>query len=273
VSFTDRFVDVNGLRLHYCEWGPISAPPVLLLHGGSAHSHWWESFADAIADGYHVIALDLRGHGDSSHADPPAYRISDYVSDLAALVDQLQLPRLHLIGHSLGAMVAGAFAPARIGRLLSLTLVDAQLHFSAAGVRYLQRLARFPQLSYPDLATAVRRFRVLPTQTSAARAVIERMGAWGFRESEGRWVLKFDRASLGQLEPVDLLPALAQVCLPICVVRGEHSTVLTRERAEVIQAHLPQARLIEIPDAHHHVMLDNLPAFAGQTRAFLDGLQ
>ncbi|MBI3782171.1 MAG: alpha/beta hydrolase [Deltaproteobacteria bacterium] len=274
MCFRDHFVDLNRLRLHYCQWGAIDAPPVLLLHGGSAHAHWWDLFAGAVADRYRVIALDLRGHGDSAYADPPAYRIADYASDVEALVDHLGVPGFHLIGHSLGAMIAGAFAVARRECLLSLTLVDAQMRFTAAGVRYLQRLARFPRLTYPDRETAVHRFRVLPTQTSATRDVIEQMGTWALREnSNGRWVLKFDRAALGQLEPVDLLPALAALDVPMCLVRGQHSTVLTHERVSAILTQLPQARLVEIADAHHHVMLDNPTAFTRAVGAFIDAVK
>ena len=267
----DNFIELKGIRLHYCAWGPADGAPVVLLHGGSAHAHWWELFAESIGDRYRAIAFELRGHGDSAHAQPPVYRLSDYAGDIAAAVAQMRLPAFHLIGHSLGAMIAGVFAVSNPQALSSLTLIDSQMRFSAAAVRYLQRLSRFPHLVYRDQATAIRRFRVLPTETNASRAVIERMGSKAFhQDGDGRWVLKFDRASLAQLEPIDLVPSLAHLDLPICIVRGELSSVLTHEHAKALQDRLPRARLLEIENAHHHVMLDNPSAFGVAMRTFLD---
>lgn len=66
----DRFATVNGLRLHYLDWGSRGKPALVLLHGGSAYAQWWDFFAPAFADDFHVIAPDWRGHGDSQHAEP-----------------------------------------------------------------------------------------------------------------------------------------------------------------------------------------------------------
>jgi pimeloyl-ACP methyl ester carboxylesterase len=87
---------------------------------------------------------------------------------------------------------------------------------------------------------------------------------------DGRWTLRFDRASLSYPEPHDWLSTLQQLSCPILLVRGAHSTLLPHDKFGALLAALPHAEGIEIADAHHHVMLDNPPAFARAVRAFLD---
>src|SRR5690242_18246489 len=95
----EQTVRVNGLRLHVVTWGARARPPVVLLHGGSAHARWWDFVAERLAERYHHIAPDLRGHGDSEHADPPRYGIDEYVHDLEALVRALGVGPFGLVGH------------------------------------------------------------------------------------------------------------------------------------------------------------------------------
>jgi pimeloyl-ACP methyl ester carboxylesterase len=269
VDWRSEHLRIGDMQLHLLQGGVASGALLVFVHGGSAHGRWWDYVAPLLAARFRLLSVDLRGHGDSRHVVPAAYRIADYVGDLAALARHLQTP-FHLIGHSLGGMVAGAFAVAHRQHLRSLVVVDAQLRFSAASVRYLQRLASLPQLAYPDLATAVARYRVLPTQTNAPRPVIEHMAQHAFvRRDNGSWVLKFDRATLSQLEATDLVPSLQLLRVPMLLVRGAHSTVVSHERLAALRDLLPQMRTAEIADAHHHVMLDNPVGLAAALAAFL----
>lgn len=271
VSWRVQFVDLGSVRLHVLAAGAPTAEAVLLLHGGSAHAHWWDAAVVRLAQRFHVLAMDLRGHGDSSHVVPPAYRWDDYVSDLESLIGRLQLPRLHLIGHSLGGTIAAAYAIRNAGRLSSLTIVDAQVRFSSASVRYLRRLALLPTPTYTDRETALDRFRLLPTQTNADPALLRRMAQHAYhQQADGSWVLKFDRATLMQVEPLDLRPDLATLGIPLLLVRGEHSTVVSHERLLSLRESLPAAEMAEVAGAHHHVMLDNPSGFASAVGAFLD---
>jgi pimeloyl-ACP methyl ester carboxylesterase len=274
VSARDRFVSINGLRLHVLEWDAAASSTVLLLHGGSAHAHWWDLFAEAIADRYRVLALDLRGHGDSEHAIPAAYRLADYAADLAALIEHLGLERVHLIGHSLGAMVATLYAGEHRSRVRSLAVVDSSLRISPAGVRYMVRLRNFPQPIYRDRERAIHRFRLLPTQTLASPAILAQVAAHALRAlPDGTWTLKFDRESLAHTEPRDLTPILHRLTYPLLFVRGAHSTLLSSAGMSRLLHAAPRGRAVEIPAAHHHVMLDNPSAFAAALRDFLDACE
>jgi esterase len=107
---TERFATVNGLRLHYLEWGDSAKPPMILLHGIARHAHTFDHIAPAFARDHHVIALDMRGHGDSAWSPEGAYLVQDYVKDLEALAAQLRLRGLTLLGNSTGGRVVQVFA-------------------------------------------------------------------------------------------------------------------------------------------------------------------
>jgi pimeloyl-ACP methyl ester carboxylesterase len=111
------------LRLHYLDWGHEDAPPLLLIHGNRDHAHNWDWMADRLADQYHVLAPDLRGHGDSQWGVGSAYAISEFVYDIAQLVRQTRTAPVRIVAHSLGGNVAlqyaGAF-PSEVLRLVSI---------------------------------------------------------------------------------------------------------------------------------------------------------
>src|SRR5579871_6235066 len=101
-SATDRYAVVNGLRLHYLEWGEPTAPPIVMLHGLRSAAPTWAAVAAPLCARYRVLALDQRGRGESEWAADRNYRRDAYVADLAELVDQLGLERFILMGHSMG---------------------------------------------------------------------------------------------------------------------------------------------------------------------------
>ncbi|MBP6112376.1 MAG: alpha/beta hydrolase, partial [Sphingobium sp.] len=94
------------LRLHYVDWGNPEAPPLLLLHGGRDHCRNWDWIAQALCDKWHVIAPDLRGHGDSAHSPDGRYTMEAFVYDLAQLIHQQGLAPLNIVAHSLGGNIA-----------------------------------------------------------------------------------------------------------------------------------------------------------------------
>jgi len=86
-GYQDKFITVNGLRLHYLDWGANGKPPFLMLHGISRVAHQFDHLAPHFKDDYHVIAIDMRGHGDSAWSPGGAYLVEDYVKDLEAFVE------------------------------------------------------------------------------------------------------------------------------------------------------------------------------------------
>ena len=94
------------LRLHYVDWGNENAPALLLIHGGRDHCRNWDWVAEKLSDRYHIIAPDLRGHGDSEWATGGSYNEINYVYDIAQLVLQKHMAPVTIIAHSLGGSIA-----------------------------------------------------------------------------------------------------------------------------------------------------------------------
>ena len=114
-----RLVQANGIRLAYRESGPISAPPLLLLHALGENSADWDQVAATLTDSWHVYALDLRGHGRSDW--PGTYTLALLRDDVLAFLDALKLPQVTVIGHSMGGAAAYLVAmrqPERVRRLV-----------------------------------------------------------------------------------------------------------------------------------------------------------
>jgi pimeloyl-ACP methyl ester carboxylesterase len=123
-AYEDGWLEVDGLRLHYTEWGKATAPPVLMLHGLNVQCHTWDPIAAKLADEFHVFAMDLRGHGDSDWARA-GYRVRQMAHDVHGLIEGLGVGPVHLVGHSQGVRVAIAVAGERPETITSLALSDA----------------------------------------------------------------------------------------------------------------------------------------------------
>jgi pimeloyl-ACP methyl ester carboxylesterase len=111
------------LRLHYVDWGNPGKPPLVLIHGGRDHCRNWDWTAAALRDGWHVIAPDLRGHGDSQWSPDGSYTMAGYIYDLAQLIHQQRLAPLTIIAHSLGGNIALRYAgiyPESVLRLVAI---------------------------------------------------------------------------------------------------------------------------------------------------------
>src|SRR5258708_436751 len=127
IAMTPHFQEVNGIRLHYVTWGKFTRPEraVVLVHGLSFSHQEWSEFGPTLAEqGWYAIVPDLRGRGQSDKP-PHGYGIPYHVNDLLALCDALSLPRVQLIGHSLGAQIGYFLAAIHPRRLLRLVLGDA----------------------------------------------------------------------------------------------------------------------------------------------------
>ncbi len=109
VTYSDHEVQVNGLKLHYQEWGEPSSPAVLMLHGFGVSGHMFDEFAARASDSYHLIALDQRGHGDSDWSELGDYSRAAFISDVEGFVKELGLERFVLMGHSMGGLNSAAY--------------------------------------------------------------------------------------------------------------------------------------------------------------------
>jgi pimeloyl-ACP methyl ester carboxylesterase len=123
VGPASSFYVSQRLKLHFADWGNEDGPPLLLVHGGKDHARSWDWVARVLRKDYHVIAPDLRGHGDSAWAIGGQYTLPEYALDLAQLIDTLGLAPVRIVAHSMGAAVsllyAGVF-PEKVSRLVAV---------------------------------------------------------------------------------------------------------------------------------------------------------
>ncbi len=269
---TSRHIEIDGQTLHVLEWQrPQSAATILCIHGGCANAHWWCHSAALLHSRYRVVAVDLRGHGESARLADGNYTLDGHRDDIVRLVDALAIDRLVLVGHSFGGFVSTAALPLLADRLTALVLVDTRGHIRKRAARYLHVLTRFPHSTYASRAEAIANFQLLPRETAAAAEVIEHAARHSIRQTEaGTWTLAFDRRALGAAVERNFDRELGAVRVPALVVRGELSTALSSTAAARLAKEIPGATTAEIADAHHHVMLDRPRPFAESILAFLD---
>jgi pimeloyl-ACP methyl ester carboxylesterase len=267
-----RTFAVNGLGLHALEWGEPGRPALCFLHGGSAHSHWFDAVVPAFTGRYHVISLDQRGHGESQWAAPPAYATEDFVSDLKGVADALGWERMALVGHSMGGHNSMAFAAWHPHRLWALCVVDSRPGIPRERLAALHRRGHRGPRPHPSLDVALRNFRLLPPDTTADAALLDHLGRQGIVQRDGRFLYRFDPACSGRRRPADGWPLLQAIKAPTLLVRGEHSPVLPTAMAHEMQRLIPGARFAEIPGAYHHLVLDAPGAFSRALDRFLSGV-
>ncbi len=118
------FIAIQGSRRHVASWGDPSAPTVMLVHGRLDHARNWDWVANHLCDRFHVVAPDLRGHGDSDWTGPASYAVANHILDMADIARALDLSDIRLVGHSLGGQLALRFAATYADQVRSLCVIE-----------------------------------------------------------------------------------------------------------------------------------------------------
>jgi pimeloyl-ACP methyl ester carboxylesterase len=255
---TEKTLTVNGLRLHYLEWGRPDAPPVVCVHGYTSSAQAFNAFARRLQDRYRLIAPDVRGHGESAWSPAGAYEYADQAGDLAAFVDRLELQRFTLIGTSMGGIIAMAYIAAHGGRLNGLVINDIGPDAEAGTQRITQTVGARPD-SFASLDEALAYRRTISPITAARPAEDQRELALGVlkQRADGRWEWKMDPAYVTQrvrrgapARPA-AWPNLGALQCPTLVVWGTDSDVLLEAQARRMAETLPRGELVAVPDVGH----------------------
>ena len=192
----------QGLRLHFTDWGNPSAPPLILVHGGLDHSRSWDHLAQALRETFHVVAPDLRGHGESDWASGSSYSLADHVYDLACLVKSAGFDKVTIVGHSMGGMVSMTYAGAFPEKVSRLVVLDGVTNFPARTIKPvdvriaewvgdLDRLAQRKIHRYPSVADGAE--RVLARNPRLTREQAVHLATHGLKRNEdGTYSWKFD---------------------------------------------------------------------------------
>ena len=263
-----RTFDVNGLALHALEW-PGPRPGLLFLHGGSAHAHWFDHVIPALVGRFHIVSLDQRGHGESAWPSPPSYRTEDFASDIDGVRTALGWESFVSIGHSMGGPNTLAYAAWYPDPLSRFVILDSRPAIPKERLAMLRQRGHRALRPHPTAEAAVATFRLVPRETVADPALLAHLARVGIVERAGGWVYRFDPSSNHRREPVETWDLLSRVRAPALIVRAELSPVLPPPQAEQLIAGLPQAELVEIPGAYHHVTLDAPEAVVKALEPFL----
>ena len=270
----DQLVMLNGLRFHYREWGQDGAPPLVLLHGFSAHSRLWDPFARAMAGHYHLFALDQRGHGESAWAD--AYSADLMIADLVAFVRALRLDRFTLIGHSMGGRNAYGYAAQHQATLDRLVLVDIGPEMPAgASDRFRQNVVQSKDIfDTPEEAfAAVRAANPFPPDDVLRARTFSGL----MLREDGRWTFRYDKALRDParfrmaFDPAENWALLRGIATPTLLVRGAESDLLDPGIARRVALEMPDCTLVTVPAAGHPVPLDNPQGFIDAVKPWLLG--
>lgn len=267
-----RTLRVNGVTLHYLEWGDERRPPLVLLHPAPLNAHVWDRFGAAMAANFHVVAPEARGFGDSGWSE--RYDDDLFLDDLDALLKALRLERPILVGNSMGGTLAYSYAGMHPDRVERLILVDTGPGEppSNRGSGGAAPPAGPPPLPLGPFGSSEDAAARVPLIMGAAfgRAMVQHNLK---RTPDGQWMWKFDPNVLaaGARSMVDprKWPRWRAVRCPTLVLRGERSPAWSQQAAERVVAANSNASLVTIPGAGHFVPIEAPDAFEAAVRRWL----
>jgi esterase len=267
---TAERVTVNGLQLRYLDWGNSEKPALVCVHGYTGSAEAFNGFARHFRDRFHIVALDVRGHGESAWSEAGSYGYTDQASDLAAFVDRLGLGQYVLVGTSMGGIIAMTYAMQHGASLRALVLNDIGPQAESGTQRITQTVGARPDefatldeaLEYRRSVSPIVAGRALDDQRELALGVL-RQGVGG------KWGWKMDPAYIRQRvergAPVrpDLWPTLSALACPTLVVWGTASDVLSEAQARRMVSTLPRGELLAIEGVGHAPSLVEPASLAG----------
>jgi pimeloyl-ACP methyl ester carboxylesterase len=283
----DKFIDAQGLSLHYLEWGEPVGEPLVLVHGFLDQAHSWSPFVAALQElikqPLWIIAPDCRGHGDSGWVGAGGYyHFPDYVLDLDRIVQGLGIKTMKLIGHSMGGTISflytGSF-PQRVARLVLIEGIGPpSMAFSDAPARMEKWIAEVNQRGrkhfrqYSSVAAGAEQLRQTNLRLDAELAL--HLARSGMKQSSaGKWVWKFDplhRTTAPQpFYAAQAIEFLRRIACPVLIVDGAESHQIRRHDSKQRLEEIRDRKQVVIENAGHMVHQDNPKALAEAVARFL----
>lgn len=283
VQPADHWVKLNGINFHYLDWGNEHLPHVVLLHGGSLTAHTWDMAALLLRDGYHLVALDQRGHGDTDWTpeDQLGQDNNDLMlEDTRQFIEHLGYDHLTLVGMSMGGMNTIRYAARHPERLDAVGIVDIAPETMREGLIEMEafREATETLSSFDDFLNRAMHF--MPHRPpdhlrySLTHSLKQTSEGWTWKQDHrprpGMEGLSDEQHRQANAERAEELWAdVKAIRQPTLLFKGENSKILALDIAEQTVAAMPNARLVVIPRATHNVHSDNPGDFARELDAFL----
>lgn len=281
-AYADRFITLNGCRHHYQDWGNAAAPPLLMVHGLTQHSHTFDAAAGRLRERFHVMALDVRGRGESDWAPSESYGYDTYAADVAALLDALELPAAHYLGTSMGGLIAMTLATLAPQRFLSLALNDIGPQLGRKGLQLLSNNFK----DHPDRFDSFddyldqRQIPSFPWLAERPREPLLKAARWTLKpDGDGKLMLRYDpqvtagvggNARLEKFEQM-LWKGFGNLKCPLLLIRGAESMLLEESTVEDMRTMQPGMQLVQVPGVGHAPGLDEAEASAALNAFFAPG--
>lgn len=262
---------VSGARIAYRAWGEAGSPGVVLVHGGMAHSRWWDHIGPQLASGRRVVALDMSGHGDSDHRK--IYSLDHWADEVLGAAEHggISGPPV-LVGHSMGGIVSFVASALHGDRLTGVVILDSPIRDMTPEeieMRTKTVANAGPPKVYPSVDAAVARFRLVPPQDEAEPFIFDHIARTSLKEVDGGWSWKFDNLRMGR-EARRSLEALHQGC-PLTYYRCENGIIREPLLSQIREQLGSDATMVELPVAGHHPMFDQPLALVTAIRTVLAG--
>ncbi len=280
---TSHYFYSQRLKLHYVDWGNGGKPLMIMVHGGRDHCRNWDWAALEFRKHFHVIAPDLRGHGDSDWAVGSPYAMIDYVVDLAQLISAIGKRPLTLVGHSLGGAIVlqytGVF-PEMVKQVVAIEGLGPPPAMISQAPAYermhnwvgaMQSLARRKVREYDSIEEALARMRTENPHLTPEQA--RHLTIHGTRRNEnGTYSWKFDNyvraTSPYQFNLKDAEEIWSRIECPTLLVRGSESWTMDWEKYDRLRA-FHNAELVTVQNAGHWVHHDRLEQTLSAINGFL----
>jgi pimeloyl-ACP methyl ester carboxylesterase len=256
---------VDDCAIHYLFWPAEAASAInrglLFVHGGGAHANWWSFIAPYFTRSFKVAAIDLSGMGDRA-------------AEMRAVIADAGLGQhAFVIGHSFGGFMTMKLASQFGQELGGAVIVDSPIRSPEEEVsRPFSPPSWGNKRIYPTFDAALARFRLMPPQVCENNFIVEFIARHSLMRVEGGWTWKFDGAAIGARRFGDPFREYLQaVRCRAALIFGERSALVSRTTASYMSQLMgPKAPIVEVPEAQHHVMLDQPLAFVAALRMLLE---
>ena len=274
-----KFKTSSGMEIAVDLWGPPSEKSVLLLHGGGQTRHSWVSTAKRLVSvGAHAVTLDLRGHGNSNWSRESEYELGHFSQDIAVILEKLRL-RPALVGASLGGLV-GMFLEGRLrpNSVSSLVLVDIVPNMNVGGAErvkdFMLKHAKTGFSSLEEVADVLSKYNPYRKNSNDLEGLKKNL-----RKRGERWFWHWDPSFISSerdqknpdmRNPKLLNDVMGEIDIPVLLVRGKMSDLVTEVEAQQFLQMYPKASFVDVSGAGHMVAGDKNDVFTDQVIKFLN---
>lgn len=273
---TDEHITLNQVRFHYRDWGNPSAPPLIILHGLTGHAWEFDEVASALSDKFHVMTINQRGHGDSDWAEE--YNPEIMANDVADFIDEINLGKANVIGHSMGGVNAWWLAaqyPEKIEKMVLLDINPQVISSSEIVGLWQEYLAYYAQAEYNSLEEGVAEY--MASYEGSHEEALEIFATNNLKQNDAdKWVWKFDAGNLlkwmqsTENTAQEQLEILETITCPTLIVKAGSSPFTDISDMVQMEETIPDSEMVIVPGSGHDIHIEQFNALLNELKTFLE---